>query len=283
MTVHGVLQTQKLGSFLATNGHRFTHVFSSDLQRAYRTALAIRQAQVGLLAHSGASTSDRLPVQSLSLLREQEFGYYEGKAFSARPRDTESVGREAAGGHRKVAGFRDVESKESMARRMDEFLEKYLNPLLLASERPAEPPRTIAVVAHGLILSRLWKQLLRHLPVNSILLSRTASLKDMSNVSLEHIGGWSNTGYLELEVGPVKHALGSAKATTSASSYAPAGVPLEGLKTTIITINGKAHLNGLKRTRGVGSSQQDDSQRKLDSFFVKRRKTCNKVANSVKD
>lgn len=42
--------------------------------------------------------------------------------------------------------------------------------------------------------------------------------------------------------------------------------------TTILTINGKDHLKGLKRTGGgVGSSRHDASQKGIESFFKRRK------------
>lgn len=46
----------------------------------------------------------------------------------------------------------------------------------------------------------------------------------------------------------------------------------QGWTTTIMTINGKDHLKGLKRTGGgVGSSRHDASQKGIESFFKRRK------------
>lgn len=153
-----------------------------------------------------------------------------------------------------------------MQKRMNTFLHEYLMPVLCADDADELP--TVAVVSHGIILSQLWRCFLRLLPPNSVTLSPEVHLQGGA-VTLEHLGGWSNTGYLELNV---------QKKTTpdplpsSPSQQQTDSSPLQNLLVSIQTVNGRAHLVSLKRTRGVGSSQHDESQKTLDSFFSKKPK-----------
>lgn len=298
----------------------FAHLYSSHLQRAAKTAGKIREAQLG------SAGDDRVAVAvpevvHLRLLAEQDFGSMEGKKFYERPPESKLTGKE----HHRLeskgtAGFVDVESKDSMARRADTFLGEHLLPLLDDASSDAE--RCIAVVSHGIFLSTLWKRILLRLPAKSVELS--PELQADARPSLEHLGGWSNTGYLELHMTkssatddlPTRAASSSIQAASSPSP--PAEVPLadEGLgkvevlqasddteiaqkqvedahihtdpnavapqsstprmaygwKTKILTINGKDHLKGLKRTGGgVGSSRHDASQKGIESFFKRRK------------
>jgi hypothetical protein len=118
---------------------------------------------------------------------EQDFGFYEGKKFHER------LVHQA---HKDEVGFVDVESKESMGQRADAFLDGHLLPLL--NDLAEETELVIAIVSHGIMLSTLWKRLLLRLPPKSVALS--PELAATAPTSLEHHGGWSNTGYLELHM-----------------------------------------------------------------------------------
>jgi hypothetical protein len=189
-------------------------------------------------------------------------------------------------------------------------------PLLDGSSEDTDS--VIAVVSHGIFLSTLWKRLLIRLPFNSVALSD--EVRRMARASLEHLGGWSNTGYLELHLTRAKvepeatkstsdmavdslpnpfsllaetlaadegldnaelpsneAATAQADSETSAQSVSvasPTHAPriAHGWTTTILTINGKEHLIGLKRTGcGVGSSRHDASQKSIETFFKRRK------------
>lgn len=177
-------------------GLSFTHIFSSHLQRAAKTAALIRQAQAAVSTDDDSAQT--VPdVAQLPVLMEQDFGFFEGKKWHARPADSGLSGKEQhRQAHKDTEGFVDIESKESMAQRVDSFLDAHLLPLLHNSTEPAN--HTVAVVSHGIILSVLWKRLLLRLPPRSVALS--PELAATTRVSLEHLGGWSNTGYLELNM-----------------------------------------------------------------------------------
>ena len=215
-------------------------------------------------------------VTALTVLREQDFGFYEGKPFFARTRDSKKSGKENhRSQHQDDPDFKDVESKESMALRMSSFLQNHLLPAI--HSEPIERSGDIAVVSHGIILCQLWRCFLKLLAKNSIMLSPGLSVGSGEVKPLEHIGGWSNTGYLELEILKKELAVEGQMATAAPLSLDPsnpvseASPPLSQFKVIIETVNGKEHLKGLKRTRGVGSSKFDEEQKSIESFFKKRK------------
>lgn len=316
LTNHGYHQAMRLGLHFKTLGLVFTHLYSSHLQRAAKTAGLIREAQLSL--KSDACSSNAIPeVIQLRILMEQDFGYLEGQKWSGRHFEL-----------RNTSGFVAVETKEAMGQRADSFLDKHLLPLL--DDTLGGPSPVVAIVSHGIFLSALWKCFLRRLPEKSISLS--PYLQPTAHPMLEHLGGWSNTGYLELHMtqsdveksssvagaapplalkpdrshfaksksnntldlvkvprSATFDATGETEALTCPFSntvkvddnalVAPASrtswsrVP-RGWTTTILTINNKDHLKGLKRTGGgVGSSRHDALQKGIESYF-KRRKTA---------
>ena len=277
MTIHGYIQADRLGRYLTSTGLQFTNLFSSDLQRAAKTASSIRHSQQKLYGESG------LPgVKKLNILREQDFGYYEGKPFYARVKDARKTGKDShRAEHMNDPDFKDVESKESMALRMDQFLNEYLIPLLKKVSK-VEP--TVAIVSHGIILSSLWKCILKRFEAKSVRLKPGLTIGNGDLATLEYIGGWSNTGYLEFDIqnSSLANTIDSIDAvlasTRSSQEQAKDSktVVLHGWKMTIKAVNGKEHLKGLKRTGGgVGSSKYDESQKKIESFFVPKKAKFN--------
>lgn len=219
-------------------------------------------------------------MTALKVLREQDFGFYEGKPFYARPRGSNKSGKDThRAQHHDNPDFRDVESKESMALRMNQFLKEYLIPLIHGM--PQGKDDAIMIVSHGIILSHLWRCFLKLLPMSSVTLSPGLSVGTGGVTPLEYLGGWSNTGYLELEI----QKQGSAQDSVVRSRKAPSPTtshpseprntdtppPLDCYNVSIKTVNGKEHLQGLKRTKGVGSSKFDEGQKSIDSFFKKRK------------
>lgn len=297
LTNHGVLQANRLGSHLAAS--KVSRIFSSDLDRAVKTAEAVCTAQDHGIA---------LQVIKLELLREQDFGYYEKKQFHERPKHTNKPG---SGSHseayRTRPGFKDVESKESMKGRMETFVNEHLMHLLDNSDkRPND--HAIVIVAHGIILGHLWRVILGQFDRKNV-----STGPDVPNPErgLQHLGGWSNTGYLDLDIKPMNQVVAPAKVGLVSSvlgqqSNAEPSVELSkdnaghsqtpsfgdelsiqsivklpnhdcgNIKTTmslvIKSVNNQDHLQGLKKTRGgLGSLKHDSSQRTMDSFFKKRR------------
>ncbi|KAK6427964.1 hypothetical protein LTR95_015898 [Oleoguttula sp. CCFEE 5521] len=315
LTNHGVEQASKLGEHLGRT-NKITHIFASPLQRAHKTAQAVQRPQQAQRKATGKI--EDLEIVLVPALIEQDFGYYEGKAFYARS-DPKKTGRDAHhDDHKNDPGFVDVETKESICKRADAFLEDHLLPLfdlLTLSEE-----HVVAVVSHGILLSNLWRRLLLRLPRKSLTIApEVTAARD--NLVLEHLGGWSNTGYLELTIRKIETAesgdrapdvvelpsssLGGTRAdlvaetdvsrtTLSTSPGSPkASFPsqhasiiaspipsstvlprrhLTGHATTIVAVDSKQHLVGLKRQRGgIGRLAHDEGQKKLDSFFKKRR------------
>lgn len=200
LTNHGVDQTKRLGEHLAQR-HLFTHIFASPLSRAYRTAQAIQAAQPIL-----PSKSETVQIVQVQELIEQNFGFYEGKHFHART-DPKKTGREAHRlQHQNDPGFVDVESKDSMNKRADVFLDEHLMPLL--SQHPGQHRFCVAIVSHGMLLSHLWRRLLLRLPSKSVTVD-SAVTAARGPVVLQHLGGWSNTGYLELAIDRIGSSLQS--------------------------------------------------------------------------
>jgi broad specificity phosphatase PhoE len=322
LTNHGYQQATRLGLHFKSLGVTFTHLFSSHLQRAAKTAGKIREAQLALTGEE-AIKQDVPDVLQLPLLMEQDFGSMEGKKFFERPSDSKTTGKEH---HRQenmdTDGFVDVESKDVMGRRADTFLDEHVVPLLRDTTEPTD--RVIGIVSHGIFLSTLWKRLLLRLPPRSVALS--PELQAIARPSLEHLGGWSNTGYLELhmmqassesqnaaedmalatkpepsssstgnptEISATDQGIGKVEVPEAISrdavideksSKTPMSPPrtpsrratsskvIHGWTTTIQTINGKDHLQGLKRTGGgVGSSRHDASQKSIETFFKRRK------------
>ena len=293
----------------------FTHIFSSDLQRAYKTAEAIRSAQ--------PSHDKNVTVIQLPTLQEQDFGFYEGKPFYARPRGSKKSGKDAHHDqHKDDTGFKDVESKDSMTVRANNFLDHHLLPILRLGASNKE--QVVAVVSHGIILSTLWRCLLRRFSPRTVTMAPGSEVGS-NGTMLEYLGGWSNTGYLELQIDRAKPAhsetlnsqmnksetshvesIQLAPISLAASPTTIGKIEADALKTgtllvssnneqdplqaevapiastdldilhgwnmVIRKVNGKDHLKGLKRTGGgVGSSQFDEGQKKIETFFKKQK------------
>ncbi|KAH9875415.1 hypothetical protein J1614_004907 [Plenodomus biglobosus] len=289
LTNHGFQQATRLGLHYRSLGLKFTHLFSSHLQRAAKTAGKIREGQLGCAG--GDDNTHRVPeVVQLPLLAEQDFGSMEGKKWTTQSAHATAPGKPAG-------DFVAAETKESMGKRADMFLDEHLIPLLNDPSAPSE--LVIAVVSHGIFLSTLWKRILRRLPPKSVIVSLDSPAAPLP--SLEHLGGWSNTGYLELclaksatvkdnppivssvDVAPLATLSASESSTSNEADHEandvvepPLGIAMEpgaadplpragvlghitkttvpgmlqGWTTCILTINGKDHLIGLKRTGG---------------------------------
>ena len=198
-------------------------------------------------------------------LREQDFGFYEGKPFYARSRDSSKSGKDShRSQHLDDPDFQDVESKASMDARMDDFVTDHLLPLI--SDEGAKNEETVAIVSHGIILSHLWRCILKLFGKGTVTLAPGLSVRSGGVTPLDRLGGWSNTGYLELDI------QGSPTSdTTSTDHFSIAAIEIESpntrsvvsnisaVKTTTKSVHGKEHLLGLKRTRGVGRPIQDSS------------------------
>ncbi|KAM3418671.1 Adenosylcobalamin/alpha-ribazole phosphatase [Cercospora zeina] len=283
LTNHGVDQIKRLGDHFASSKVIFTHIFASPLSRAFKTAQAIQSAQ--------PLSGTEVEITKVQDLIEQNFGFYEKRTFQART-DARKSGREA---HRELhvndPGFVDVESKEAMSKRADNFLHQHLIPLLDGSASGEK--LVVAIVSHGMLLSQLWKRLLLKMPPKSVTIAPEVTAAK-GQIVLQHLGGWSNTGYLELSLSQneapeseeeahldldraAKFAAESINPNPSSKAVAveqptPTASGFGQHKLLIVSIDRKDHLTGLKRQRGgIGRSKHDEGQRKLDGFFKRQR------------
>ena len=172
-----------MSKYLAKNRPPFTRIWSSTLQRAYTTASIVAANQ---------STKD-LTTSTVPYLIERDFGYYEGKTNRVR----KGPDREQ---HKKEPGFVDVESKDNLAIRADLFLDNHLWPMLNDEvDFGGAAEHVVAIVSHGILLSSLWRRLLLRLGPKSVIISPEV-VASRGQVVLSHLGGWSNTGFLELSI-----------------------------------------------------------------------------------
>lgn len=224
------------------------------------TAKAIEDAQ-----RSKDAGVEDITVVQLQELREQDFGSFEGLPWSPKRLELTAERLPRA----EDVGFKPKETSEAMARRADVFLNDYILPQLVVE---AEEENTIAVVSHGLMLAVLWKSLLARCGPDTISLGPDVSGKPGSRL-LEYLPGWSNTGYLEIDLTHT-HAPDEAYTPSAESSLSPEDNPrptkLAGWKLAVRNVNSKAHLSNLKRTGGgVGSSTYDVRQKNLEGYFKK--------------
>lgn len=235
LTAHGVLQARRLASHLAQVAE-VKHIFSSNLQRAVKTAEAVI-----------ADQTHALTLVQLSELREQDFGSREGFKY----------GR--AKGTREASVIDDAETAGAMAARVDAFLDRHLLPVLKSE---ADAAASCVVVAHGIILSVLFRSLCAKLPREAVTVSPEAQI----------VASWSNTGYLEGE-------FSVAQLTNSRE------LGWSSLRLHVQKVNCQDHLSGLKKTRGgIGNAKFDDKQTTIKSFFTaasKKRKLEDAAEGSV--
>ncbi len=235
----------------------FTHIFSSDLSRACLTADAIHNAQLS------EKSSERVKAERivLSILREQDFGSLECRPWTSRATASGARSNLLDSG---CPDFKPKETQESMATRTNTFISETLAPLLAAD---TEIGSKVAVVSHGIILSVLWKTLLQQFGARSVSLGPEVSASTGSR-TLEYLPGWSNTGYLELNI--TRSDLRPGLDTLPSPNNDLQVSALSGYQMLIIAINRKDHLNNLKRTRGgLGSSTFDAKQKNLEGFLKK--------------
>lgn len=312
LTNHGVQQATRLGQHFATTAVQLTHVFSSQLKRAVKTAELVRAAQPVAKDDNGG---DMKPVVAqVKELAEQDFGSLEGVSFMARQPGSKVSGKDTHRTlHKDDPDFVDVESKDSMIRRVDVFLDEHLLPIVQST---ATTSLCVAVVSHGITLSYLWRRLLHRMPARSVTVHPEVASK-YSGIDLERIGGWSNTGYLELDISytavvtaatsqttpvsivpgntPPKDDLKNVKVpisppplqsaseasvieaspktdTVPKAAATPANNTFVGWTIAVCAVNSKQHLVGLKRTGGGVGSSRHDDKQKTIETFFKRRK-----------
>jgi broad specificity phosphatase PhoE len=257
LTNHGALQIDCLAEYFSNQGLRFTKVFSSDLKRASATAQAL--CHISCPEQRSYQEAGIIPILSPDI-RERNFGSLEGQCWStAIPSKPHQA-------------LKAKESESSMKARATKFLDENILPHLVNAKAGGE---ILAVVSHGIILTVLYRCLSSLFSQEDIHLPPHTDKGDFSM--------WSNTGFLELDITelttPVLHDALSSAGETHADDVehkpfpahsTPSMPPLAGWQMRILTINNQAHLSNLKRTRGgIGASQHDKRQKKIDGFFAK--------------
>lgn len=234
-------------------------MFSSTLARASKTADAIRNAQ----------ESD-LEIYRLPQLKEQHFGYLEGQSTCSKLPSHHFEGQKSSGQHDGDSlSPRDIESNESLCERASQFLNGTLMPMLKGA---GDGKLTIAIVSHGILLSALWKCMLQLQRPGTVMLKPEIHV-DSRPAALEHIARWSNTGYLELDLGLLHPSESESTNCSKETSNESTSFKGSQFSITVCAINKRDHLSGLKRTRGgLGSSKYEEGQKSIDAFF-KRLKT----------
>ncbi|KAK2054432.1 phosphoglycerate mutase [Colletotrichum caudatum] len=253
LTAHGVLQARRLGTHLAGRAASasagITHIFTSNLQRAHRTAAAVCDAVAA--SHPSASstpgssqlstsTARAIEVVQLPELREKHFGTGEGQKIGAR-----------AGSGPDRPRHDGAEDQGAMRVRAERFVEGYLAPLFACVEADSgDAAESIVVVAHGIILSVLAR-----------VLRAAGNFTSLGSVPQDHVHfSWSNTGYAEMHI--------TTTPVPGASKPAPA-VRWPGLVLKTVAVNCTDHLRGLRKTRGgIGSAEFDERQKTINSFFT---------------
>lgn len=153
-------QATSLGE--ALKNEPVTHIFSSDLKRAFRTASAV------------ASHHPHITVVTDKLLREQDFGDLEGKPWRQTwASNTEKSSETHATSH-------NGESKEEMRERAGSAWSRVLQSVDVDNQTG---DLFVIIVSHGLFLSALFNVICAHY--------NTAR---PSNVF------WNNTGYVKFTV-----------------------------------------------------------------------------------
>ena len=243
MTAHGVLQAQRLAAHLVERSSvtgPISHVFSSDLQRAERTAQAIIDQASSRSIYGASDSAGRLRLVRVPDIRERDFRSGEGKRFGTP--------------------HQDAETHEEMRVRAARFIETHLSPLLY--RRADASPRgetSVIVVAHGIILNAILRVLLtRFAPAELGRLSRSSA-----SGRSEYLATWSNTGYLEAVVralplpAPAQEIAFAGSSSAAVSSTISRQRPPR-IRLAIVRINSVDHLQGLRKTRGgIGSAAYD--------------------------
>lgn len=197
-----------------------------------------------------------------------------------------------------------------MATRADSFLDLHLLPLFDSDSALEE--YTVAIVSHGILLSNLWRRLLLRLPRRSLTIAPEVTAAK-GDIILEHLGGWSNTGYLHLTIrrdestpncnstptagselsdaATDKPSLGLSPVQVEEAAVLPADPSksadpnskasvivgpkrlLDGHSTRILAVDSKQHLVGLKRQRGGIGRSAHDESQKKLDGFFKKQRT----------
>lgn len=238
LTANGQEQALRLAQYFRDRPVSFTHVFSSDLDRATDTARVMCQYQLG----SGPALE---PIQ-IPALREQCFGCGSQSMSASR-----------------------AESMSSMKLRVNAFLRDYILPIM--SDRTSESGAVVAVVAHGMILQVIWSCFAELFGPHSFYLARTVGRNDADYMHPV----WSNTGIMELDVRPggppeemVAKSVDPPWINNSAPPTQPGGSPLlQGWSVTILSVDSTMHLDGDALAQTIPEVRPHSKQQSMDDFY----------------
>ncbi|SPO03623.1 uncharacterized protein DNG_06306 [Cephalotrichum gorgonifer] len=235
LSARGVLQARHLGAHLLERPSPLvvpTHIFASDLQRAYQTAEAIRESFL-------AAGSDVPEVQRHGDIRETDFGSLEGLPW-ANPAPAVVPD-----------GWVHPETIEAILLRINRFLETSLFPVVQShlGDGVDDVERAVVVVAHGALIRQV---------VNALVTKFTSC--NCPVLGLPHGYGtagfhisWRNTGFFECLI---------EAATPASLTTSPTAFP-SGLKVTIQHMNCVDHLAGL--TDAISSAKLDSKQKPIET------------------
>ncbi|KAJ5301398.1 hypothetical protein PENANT_c023G06709 [Penicillium antarcticum] len=234
LTNHGMIQIEALGRHFALSQIRVNTVFASDLSRARITAEAICRHQIPL-----ANQPRVTPILTDSL-RERHYGNMEGKSWIPSSAIADS----------------GIETDMSMIQRAKNFLNEHLLPLILD-----DPDRAgnVVIVAHGILLRRLWNCIMELVHPADV---HFASEKQL-DATIAARPAWSNTGVATIYL----------QRSWEAKARKPrTKTTLQGWSITVLDVDNKDHLANLTRTRGgIGSAAHDTKQKTMDRFFKRKK------------
>ncbi|KAL8283206.1 hypothetical protein RQP46_005984 [Phenoliferia psychrophenolica] len=276
LTNHGFNQAERLGQHF--KDVPITAIYTSDLKRARTTAQAVYDAN---------QSNPKPPFTVSTLLREQYFGKAEGEAWDAGKYSSAGLPWDE---HRAFELAPEAESLNAVGSRADLALRHFLAPHILASSLPGAEPHHVVLVAHGIFLSEMLFSLKR---------------AEDPNYRFLKSGGYENTAWARVEITPlltpdelaaaassaVQNPVVEAQPTTAGTgpespyksvdavalpprhaSLPPALHPNDQvpvIKTEVIALNQRDHLEGLVRQKGgIGSAKHDEHQKKLKEYFA---------------
>jgi hypothetical protein len=147
----------------------------------------------------------------------------------------------------------EIETDRSMIQRANNFLNEHLLPLILDDPLSAE---NVAIVAHGILLRRLWNCIMELVNPADVHIESGQPF-DLATAARP---AWSNTGVATLLI----------QQNWVAASRKPCSL-LHGWSITVLEIDNKNHLANLSRTGGgIGSAAHDAKQKTMDGFFKRK-------------
>ncbi|KAI0322361.1 phosphoglycerate mutase-like protein [Amylostereum chailletii] len=235
---HGMNQALAVGKFFADT--RFDAIYASTLKRAYSTAQAVYDGQ----------TDPKPPFTSSPLLREQHFGQGEGHKWTYQREESLTLEEHYARGIYPVLfeddeKFPGGESPNDLDIRANQAIEELVLPHVWDAAKTGKKGLHIAVVSHGLCISRLIAQLLK---------------KGTGPLSKADYRGLQNTAWTRVAV-DVKESQEGEPVEFSNDTRPPLAIA-------VTDINQHSHIDRIKRQKGgIGSAAYDPAQKDIRDFF----------------